>query len=503
MSSTRTSTTGEFHQERFCSAPELEGDIINGLPAAKRIALMKDRATREVLWFIQWRSLTTGGVQQICDELLVTFPERIGTPTLRKVLARKGRRPTRSDLKAIQEESGYESALSIEGFLDTIKPNRRDDEVNLWAEQDVAEYMQQAHEAAREKLRPFLIRCCLDPKADISKGVWFFDDLVGAVRILRERFAAAARSRLAETAVKVLINETLDFWFASRRMILIEGAAGIGRSVSTRAWIDSQCGLARFVEVPSSGDDRSFFSAIARELGVARGTSMKAQEIKVRVEEMLLASGIMLVFDESQYLWGGYVRPRKTPDRILWIKMIFDADVPVALIAHTDFSKYQANYVKQTLWTDEQFERRLNRRIMFLPTSEIAEIQSYRESHARSDNTLMSIRARNILVPSEHSRDDMLKIARAHYPEGNSRSWKLLAAYALGTDKKQASGIVEALESARYRADKNGRSDVTFADIEAALTHDHGFLKADPQAACRPIARRVKQPRKAPVLTTR
>jgi len=75
--------------------------------------------------------------------------------------------------------------------------------------------------------------------------------------------------------------------------------------------------------------------------------------------------------------------------------------------------------VKRTLRTDEQFERRLNRRVS---------------------------------LPTEHSREDMLKIARTHFPAGDSRCWNLLASYALDTDKKQASGIVDALKSACYRA---------------------------------------------------
>src|SRR5438270_4533183 len=100
------------------------------------------------------------------------------------------------------------------------------------------------------------------------------------------------------------------------------------------------------------------------------------------------------------------MHPRKMPDRLLWIKTTFDAGTPIALIAHTDFSKWQAHYVTKTLWTDEQFERRINRRVS---------------------------------LPAGHSRDDTQKIARAHLPGGDERSWKLLASYALGTDKKQAS----------------------------------------------------------------
>ncbi len=250
-------------------------------------------------------------------------------------------------------------------------------------------------------------------------------------------------------------------------MILIEGVAGIGRTATTRAWCDAHAGLARYIEVPSSSDDRSFFASIARELGVARGASFKAQQIKVRVEEMLATSGLMLAFDESQYLWTQIMRPRRTPDRLLWIKSILDAGTPIALIAHSDFSKWREHYVKRTLWPDEQFERRLNRRIS---------------------------------LPTEHSREDTLKIARAHLPTGDSRSLKLLTSYALGTEKKQASGIVEALESARYRAEQDGRDAVTFAEIEAALIHDHCFLSPASAGAsqhpCTAVAKPVKRTRK-------
>jgi hypothetical protein len=96
----------------------------------------------------------------------------------------------------------------------------------------------------------------------------------------------------------------------------------------------------------------------------------------------------------------------------------------VSAVSLSDFSRWQALYVKKTLGSDEQFERRLNRKIA---------------------------------LPPQHSREDMLKIARAQFPEGDERGWKMLAGYALPAPKAQASGIVEALESARYRAKRAGR----------------------------------------------
>src|SRR5690349_16435278 len=107
MSSTRTSISGEFHAERYCSAPEFEGDHINGLPAAKRIALVKDKAVREVLWFIQWVSLLPDGLQRLCKELTTTFPERIGSLTIRKL------RGSKRDLLTEDEVSGLYKECEI------------------------------------------------------------------------------------------------------------------------------------------------------------------------------------------------------------------------------------------------------------------------------------------------------------------------------------------------------------------------------------------------------
>jgi hypothetical protein len=473
MSSTRRSTDGLLRQERFCSSPEFEGDAINGLAAAKRIAIVKDRSIRQLLWWLQERSLAPAGLQQLCDELLSQFRERLGTPTLRKIVARKAKRPSAAELKAVQSECcRIVSRLDIRDFLDRSDSHSirwLDDEeaVTLSPQEEVESKLAGCRNEATTDLRRHLMDCCLNPAADLANSPWYFDDLAGALALLRQQSIDAAHSRLAATVVTGKINGALDFCLARRRMILIEGVAGIGRTATTRAWCDAHPGLARYVEVPSSSDDRSFYASIARQLGVARGASYKSQEIKVRVEEMLSTSpDLILVFDESQYLFGQFIKPRKTPDRLLWIKSTLDAGTPIALVAHNDFSKWQAHFVAKTLWTDEQFVRRLNR---------------------------------HVILPTEHSREDMLKIAGAQFPTGDTRSWKLLASYALGTEKKQASGIVEALESARYRAEQDGRAEVTFADIEASLIHDHCFLNPGTgetlQNARTIVAKPVKPPR--------
>lgn len=223
-------------------------------------------------------------------------------------------------------------------------------------------------------------------------------------------------------------------------MVLIEGKAGVGKSATVKNWCQQKSGLVRYAEVPSSNDDRSFYAVIGEALGVARGTAYNGQQIKLRVEEVLKTSGLMLVLDECQFLWPQFTRPRGTPIRLQWLKTMWDAGVKIALVAHSDFSKWQDLYVKKTCWTDEQFERRLNRKIR---------------------------------LPEIHPTEDLIKIAEALHPQGTQAQWKLLAGYARTATKKQASAILEALESATDRAQQAGRLAASFEDIDAAISMDH------------------------------
>src|SRR6266705_833566 len=137
----------------------------------------------------------------------------------------------------------------------------------------------------------------------------------------------------------------------------------------------------------------------------------------------------MLVFDESQFMWPQYIRPQGIPSRIQWIKSAFDAGTPIALAALPKFSEWQSLYARRTLWDDDQLERRLNRKVP---------------------------------LPDAHSKEDLLKIARARHPDGDKASWTLLAGYALAAAKKQASAITEALESALDMAQQQRRDAITY-----------------------------------------
>ena len=87
MTTRRAEPGGELREERFASSPEYSGSI-NALVAAKRIELIENRELRELLWFIQYLSLSARGLKKLAADLLSLFPDRIGTPTMRRIRAK-------------------------------------------------------------------------------------------------------------------------------------------------------------------------------------------------------------------------------------------------------------------------------------------------------------------------------------------------------------------------------------------------------------------------------
>ncbi len=465
MSSTRRSEGDELNQERWCSSSEFTEGTINALAAAKRIALINDPDLRELLWFIQHRSLRSGGIKELANDLVNRFPDHIGAPLLRRLRSEPDRLLTPAEVTTLSKELPdrlNHLTLDIEDILDS-----RTQKIS-----HPKRFSSRAFTSVLDdqiaSLPKYLVRLCLDPewKISLETGPWWYRDLFGAIRTIREALIKEAKSRLADTAISRKMHETLEFCYRRRRMVFIEGAAGIGRSATLQAWCDEHAGMVRYVAVPSSNDDRGFYAKIAEALGVARGTSYNGQQIKLRVEETLRISGLVIALDESQYLWPQYIRPRGIPSRLLWIKTAFDAGTPFAIVAHSDFSKWQELYVLRTMWTDEQWERRINRKVY---------------------------------LPSQHSPADMILIAKVKLPHGDEKSWKLLAGYALAAEKKQASGITELLESARDRAALDRREKVTFEDIAAAIEADHLPMEApseppasDLQLDCNDIATAIQ-----------
>ncbi|MDQ6764540.1 MAG: ATP-binding protein, partial [Verrucomicrobiota bacterium] len=478
-------------QERFASDPEYAGGI-NALLAAKRIALVEDDELRGVLWFIQQRSLEPLGLKTLAQELFDFLPARVGSPTMRKIGCKPDKiygaelvRTIRDEipdsdfpLKGDVIEDWRDNFLILDEDEDDPAPPPRGERILRGPTSYKGESFIACVRKAALDLPELLTAFCLDPSIDLKNsaapqshwrtrrdaaGVWFFDDLIDGLKCYRRHCAERAPQTLASTDISDQITAALDFCFRRRRMVLIEGAAGLGKTATVKAWCNRYPGLARRVEIPSSNDDRSFYVAIAEAIGVARGSAYNGQQIKLRVEEALRASGLMLVLDEAQFAWPQkYNRPQGVPVRMQWIKTAFDNGTPFALVGLPEFSDWQALYVKKTLWRDSQFIRRLNR---------------------------------HVSLPPAHSGDDLMKIARAVHPDGDEASWKLLAGCALALPKKQASAISETFISATDIAEEDSRDRVTYEDISAAMENDFQTCESRPAEPRESASAVAMQPR--------
>lgn len=485
MSSTRRAAEeAELNQERWCSSPEFN-HALNAIAVAKRVQLVPEPALKALLWFLQWRSLRPNGLKQIADELITQYPERIGTPTMRRVGAQLGQRYSAAEVRTIRDEPGItasrfplkgEGKIEVPSRLTHRDPNTgeyyqvckfiegEEDHPNSYPASDFLEKIELAQAGFVEHLK----RICLDPsvllsrsdcgatvsynhgerRQEIGAGVWWFDDLLGALLDHRERSIEAAAVPLANTEVSALMLDNLEFCFRQKRMILIEGNPGLGKSVTTRAFAEMQAGLVRYVEVPASNDDRSLYVKIAAALGVANGASYNGQQIKLRVEDALQMSGLGVLLDESSRMWPQFVRPRGMPSRMLWLQTMRETGTAFALCGFK-FSEWRRLYAEKTQWPDEQFERRLNR---------------------------------TVELPPVHCESDLFEIAKAILPEGDRATHLLLASIARLNPKKGASAMVEAVITARDLCEQEGLAEVSYDLLQRAIGINHPDLIPDKEA---------------------
>ena len=145
----------------------------------------------------------------------------------------------------------------------------------------------------------------------------------------------------------------------------------------------------------------------------------------------------MLVLDEAHYLFPHHARSVSIPHRINWIMTaLCNQNVPVALVTTPQFVRCQRAIERRTGWTSEQFRGRLK---IF------------------------------VSLPADLPQEELEAVARFHLPHASPATVKLLAGHAKATTTS-ISGIVNAIDSARYEAAQRGSDTVTFEDLEAAIS---------------------------------
>lgn len=339
---------------------------------ARRVALIDSPSQRAALWFVQWRSWQPGGLDLLVKELLQNYP------------------------------------ISNSGCLISGPGERK------------------AHpQFMRENLAEF----CLNP-IGMNLG------LLNVIDDYRTRWITARKQGIVQTEIGKRIADALTYAQEARTMVLIDGAARIGKTFEAQQFCEQSGGLMRYVQVPSATDFASFIRAIAESLGLATNLNLKVQLLHDRIRDALAPGDISILFDEAIYAWPQGRLRCSVPARVNWIMTtLCNMNVPVALVATPMFYTAQAALEKQTAFNSAQF------------TGRIGHVER---------------------LPEKLSDADLRKVAAYILPDADARTIAALAAYAT-VSKKHLASIDAIAKRAEWLARHDGRDNASADDVKRAM----------------------------------
>ncbi len=369
---------------------------IGGTEATAKASMLLSARCRCLIFFLQALSWRKGGLRKVADDVIALFPERIGTPTMHRLGVKPGRVYSEKDARQIKAELASEFSSLGSACGEFEGENLFSDEPfkpePIPCEERTAEYFLALCHRRVAQLETLLVELCVDPlvecnapemeTADVDResllhanpdlnlsqfrpaGLTWFHDITGALLEFQARHAAEARARLADTEVAGKVLPAMDRALRRRRMVQIIGEPGVGKTESVKTWTEMHLGEARLVTLSGINEQTGFFQRIAEALGVASGTSQSLPKMKARVEAMLRRSGLMLVIDESHFMFSPHERVRSRPVLLDWVDTACcNNGVPVVLSATPQFTAHLKQLQTQSigklgLWNSAQFHRR-------------------------------------------------------------------------------------------------------------------------------------------------
>lgn len=410
MSSTRSAKKGSpVRQERYASSEPLPKGLLGNL-IAKRCQVLESSKDRELIFFLHEMSLRSGFDTHYSCSQFPNWPFRtalVGGDTPFSRIARE----------------------LVELFPGSTKNLR----------------------SAELEIEQYLLKFCLDPKIEFAKaGVKKFSNLIEALREYHRRAEDAFKGYVAQTKVTREIYEALYFALnRPGRIVLIEGHYRSGKTFSAQSWALSHLGKARYVQLSSAADEASFFRSIARSVGVACSVSMKADQLRTRVEEALRGQQILMIFDEADYFWPQTARLSAAPSRVNWLMTaLVNQSIPVCLIGSANFTRAMHNTERRAVaWGSEQFRGRI---------------------------------ALHKTLPDGLDEEDLFAIAKILLPGVDEATRTLLVGFALES-KGRVANIETAAQRARFFAERENRG-VKFQDVRAAMI-EAGYKFDDAESA--------------------
>jgi hypothetical protein len=456
------------------SSPEFAGlQGISGTAVAKRCALLVSPAKQQLLWFIQGMSLADGGLKRLARELLKMFPERICVDRIRFECcdplddadpppdAELRQECHNIALRRQQRSHWGQELLSIEEFLIDLCINPR---LTIPIKGEEIESSEFDVDLARDKF-PELALDDFRP-ADLK----YFKEVIGAIIEYKRRYEEQVRAGFCHTAISREIWEQLDFALKTKRMIVLQGREGRGKTEAVRAWCNCHLGVARFMSLKGRSTMTEHFREFARALGVGHARSHTIAHMEANIEDVLQASHLMPVVDEAHFAFSQGPRMRTRPEMLDWIDTaLCNPPLPVALVTTPHFMDCVERAVHQIGWNYLQFKRRCKR---------------YR------------------VLPAKNTPEDIEVVARHLLPEAGAATIKEVLGYT-AMSKRDLSAVGDVVREAKLLAEEEGARRVTFEHVKRAIhevliVSDVPWAEMEKRLQHRKLGR--KAPREAPAL---
>jgi hypothetical protein len=319
-------------------------------------------------------------------------------------------------------------------------------------------------DAASEILPGYLARVCNEPQTAIEDP-WYFDGLLDALCEFMDNHAARTSASLAMTEVTLKIFDAMEYAWSEKALVHIEGDSRFGKTVSVKTWCAAWPGKARYFAVPCSNSDADLIKAIALSLGMDFSFKTPYRQIKAKVEYIINFSGLMFIADEAHWLLPTRFSANTPPMRLNWLRTeIVDRNCAVVTVSTPqDYRKCVEKFVKATGHNITQF---LGRTML------------------------------NVSLPNELEQDDLLAVARIHFPELSDDFLQVI----VGTSMRSESYLmaVEAIaKRVRFIARRDNHPSVTLKDLKLAIS------EIIPGQAAAPAATPAPPQRSAPIAVKR
>lgn len=474
MSTRHKTEAGPMSHNRYMSSSEFaELRGVNGVSVSARAAILVGERKQNFIWWLQGLSLPeNGGFKRVARELLEMFPERIGTRAMHEANIRPGKtcpaELVESVVKSFGFRHGWQSKKPSSNGGTALIEYCREFALRQHEHNEASNYY--PHERLMPSIEEFLIDLCINPrihflapddKTDFSSiealsaieefpelsraefsqaSVPYFRDIIGALFEYQARQEAQARAKFCCTEIGKKIWDTLDFALARRRMVVLDGLEGRGKTEAVKAWCAPHLGTARFVSLKGVTNKTTAFRDMAKALGIASSYTRTAPEMQARIEDVLKRSKLMLVLDEAHFIFNQSQRMYSRPELVDWIDTaICNQGVGIALVTTPQFIVCMTRAADQVEWNYRQFRRRV---------------------------------ARWTTLPATNTEADIKAVARSVFKNADAQTVSKIAGYAL-LSKRDLSAVGDVADEVRAMLGTDDLSKATVHHVDRAI---HEFL---------------------------